>query len=160
MITPTKMYLFKLHLMKNLIKIFCACFLSSVFLSCDPCYGNRGVCAEQFFFKIVNKLTRQDLVFGTSPVYQRDSVYLLTTLTGYPGRMSFYDSTKFMSTLLIPVDTFFLRFSSTDSDTLIMNYDFVKQKCCFNPRGFGRVNGISYNGISAAKTAGVFVFEK
>lgn len=122
--------------------------------------GEGDGCANPFSFRIVDRTTHEDLVFGNNAVYNRDSVYLTVNLPGYLGAMSWADSNKFNSSLLIPLDTFFLRISSSDTDTLLMSYDFVKTKCCKMMTGFGRLTGIRYNGRAAAKQGPVYLFEK
>ena len=146
--------------MDTLYKIIIIIVSAFVFISCDPCYGDRGVCAETFSFRIVDKVSGVDLVFNQVPIYHKDSVYLLTTLPGYQGAMSFNDNNKFISRLLIPVDTFYLHLNSADTDTLLMNYDFVKSKCCKTAEGYGKVVGIKYNGMTANKQGDTFIFEK
>ena len=143
-----------------LYKIIIIIILPFVINSCDPCFGERGVCADTFNFRIVDKASGVDLVFGQIPVYHKDSVYLLTTLPGYQGAMSFNDNHKFSSRLLIPVDTFYLHVSSADRDTLLMNYDFVKSNCCKTAEGYGKVVGIKYNGMNADKQGDTFIFKK
>lgn len=145
--------------MKNFIKIFFAS-LPVVIISCDPCYGERNNCADSFLFRVVDKVTQQDLVFSPAPVYQKDSVFLTTNRPGYSGPMSYRDSTKFMSALAIPVDTFFLRLSASDVDTLLMDYDYVRVKCCKIGSGYGKIKGIKFNGVPAKKAGDTFIFEK
>jgi hypothetical protein len=127
--------------------------------SCDPCLEMRS-CADLFTFRIVDKVNQRDLVFDPNPAYNRDSVFLMTTLAGYAGPMSSNDGTKFQSRLVIPVDTFYLRLNSFDTDTLLVNYDYVKYKCCKSPRGYGKVIGIRYNGVNARKDGDTYIFEK
>lgn len=133
--------------------------LPLLFIGCDPCLDAR-ICADTFAFKIVDKSSGQDLVFGTSPIYRSDSVYLLTNLTGYTGSFSRIDNNKFVSTLLFPTDTLFLRLTSTDTDTLFLNYDYVKNKCCNFSRGYGKLQSIKYNQTIAIQEWLTYVFKK
>lgn len=146
--------------MKIFYKIIIIITLPFVFISCDPCMNERGVCADSFNFRIVDKVSGVDLVFSQNPVYSKDSVYLVTNLSGYQGSMSASDNNKFSSRLLIPVDTFYLRLNSTDTDTMLMSYDFVKTKCCKTAKGYGKVVGIKYNGAVANKLGDIFIFKK
>lgn len=131
-----------------------------LFCHCDPCLSERA-CADSFAFKLVDKASRQDIVFATPSIYNRDSVYLLTTLPGYIGSIAMVDNNRFKSRLLIPTDTLYLRLTSTDTDTLLMKYDYEQTKCCnMNPRGFGKLQSIRYNGLNATKEGETFVFEK
>jgi hypothetical protein len=137
-------------------------FLLFTFSNCDPCLSSRS-CADTFAFRIVNKVSKQDLVFGTAPIYSSDSVYLLTTLPGYAGSISVVDSAnkRFASRLLIPTDTFYLKVSVTDLDTIIINYEFVKSKCCnYSARGYGQIRSMKFNEKTAAKEGETFIFEK
>ena len=117
-------------------------------------------CADTFFFRIVDKATQKDLVFDSNPIYSSDSVYLMTNLPQYPGHMSYHDSTRFQSNLDMPVDTFYLRLSSADTDTLLMTYNFVKNYCCKPSGKYGKIAGIKYNGVAARKAGDTYVFEK
>ncbi len=140
-------------------KITFALILISAVPYCNKCIDDGDSCADSFSFNVVNKASGQNLVFGSSAVYDSNSVYLVTTRPGYLGKMSYPEIDRFKSALLIPVDTFYLRLSATDTDTLLMEYDFVKDKCCANER-YGRISGINYNGITAEKVNGVFIFRK
>ena len=135
--------------------------IASILNSCDPCLGVGFTnCADEFSFRIVDKTSKADLVFSPTPTYQKDSVYLTTKLVGYSGAMSRIDVNKFTSTLLIPVDTLFLRISSTDIDTLVLTYEFMKMKCCSNKDGYGKLRSIKFNGVVADKPGNIFEFEK
>ena len=142
-----------------MLKITLALFLISAVPYCNKCIDDGNSCAESFSFNIVNKANGQNLIFGANAVYHSDSVYLVTTRPGYPGKMSFTDTDRFKSTLLIPVDTFYLTLSATDTDTLLMEYTYVKDKCCANER-YGSVSNINYNGIKADKVNDVFILKK
>jgi len=146
--------------MKTLYKIFSIFIISTVIAQCDPCLGMLGDCAESFNFRIIDKATREDIVFGQNPTYNHDSVYLFTTLPGYTGRFSSVSNNKFSSFLSIPVDTFYLYLNSADTDTLLMKYDFVKSRCCKAGHGYGKILEIKLNGIVAKKQGDIFVLEK
>ncbi len=139
--------------------LFCLLFILS---SCDPCVDNR-LCADVFSFKIIDKISKQDVVFGPAKIYSTDSVYLTTKLPGYSGSMSFYDSSnkRFQSRLYYPSDTFFLRMSFADNDTIIVNYEYIKSKCCeYSLSGYGQIKHMQYNGTMAAKLGENYIFEK
>lgn len=142
-----------------MLKITLALILMSAVPYCNKCIDDGNGCAESFSFNIVHKTNGQNLVFDSSPVYNSDSVYLVTTLPGYYGKMSYAKIDRFESALLMPVDTFYLKLSATDTDTLLMQYDFVKDKCCVNER-YGRISSINYNGITAEKLGDVYNFKK
>lgn len=75
--------------------------LSLVFTiyGCDRCIQGKSICADLFSFKVVDKITHKDLIFISTPVYNRDSVYLKTDLIGYNGNFAAIDSNKFTSIL-------------------------------------------------------------
>ncbi len=134
--------------------------LPLLFISCDPCRGSR-VCADTFSFKIVDNSTGQDMVFGSPSIYSSDSVYLLTNRPGYSGNMSRVDNKRFVTTILLPIDTFFLRLTFADTDTLFLSYDYVQTKCCnYSPRGFGRLQRITYNQNIALQVGDTYILKK
>jgi hypothetical protein len=47
-----------------------------------------------------------------------------------------------------------------DTDTLLMSYDFIKEKCCKDSRRYGKLLSITYNGIVAAKNGDTYLFKK
>jgi hypothetical protein len=142
-----------------MFKLALAFFFMSAVPYCNKCIDDDKGCADSFYFNVVDKITGQNLVFGSSPVYNADSVYLTTTRQGYLGKMSYAGNDKFQSTLLIPVDIFYLRFSATDTDTLMIQYNFVKDHCCASGQ-YGKVGSILYNGVEAEKVNDVFIFKK
>lgn len=142
-----------------MLKLTLAFILISAVPYCNKCIDNGDSCANSFSFNIVDNASSNNLVFGPSAIYNQDSVYLTTTLPGYSGKMSYPRNNRFESALLIPVEIFYLRFSASDTDTLLMKYDFVKSKCCPNDR-YGRVSEITFNGTRAQKEGDTFVFRK
>jgi hypothetical protein len=142
-----------------MLKLIIAFFLVSAVPYCSKCVDNGDSCADTFAFNIVDATSGNNLVFGSNPIYNQDSVYLTTTIPGYSGKMSHSLNGKFESALLIPVDTFFLRLSPNDTDTLIMKYDFVKSKCCTNDR-YGRVSEIFFNGSKVRKEGDIYILRK
>lgn len=142
-----------------MLKITLGLILMSAIPFCNKCINDGDSCSDSFSFNVADKANSKDLVFSSSQVYNKDSVYLLTTLPGYLGKMSFAEDDRFTSTLLIPVDTLYLRLSVSDTDTLLISYNFVKDKCCSNER-YGRISAIKYNGFIADKVADVFILRK
>jgi hypothetical protein len=143
--------------MKYLIYYLVIFIFCSSFTTCNNCVG--GKCSDQFSFRLIDKTTKQDLVFSPAALYQSDSVYLTTRLQGYEGAMSSSEGNHFTSRLLIPVDTFFLRISSTDIDTVIMSYNYKNSNCC-EPKGYGVPANLKFNGNVAVKDGEVYLFEK
>jgi hypothetical protein len=129
--------------------------------NCDPCLIKR--CAGPFAFKIIDKTTRKDLVFVATPVYSKDSIYLWPNPTGFPGSYAVADTrnNKFTSDLIFPKDTLYLRLSFTDIDTIIMNYERIKNKCCDSrAEEYKRIRGMRFNGRNVVKEGDNFIFEK
>lgn len=141
----------------KLIFFYLSFVLINAIPTCNDCTGR--VCTDGFSFRLVDKITKQDLITSGTPVYRADSVYLTTHLPGYPGFMSHFDGTAFSSRLLIPVDTFFLRVSSTDIDTVLIRYNYKNDDCCA-PNGFGTPSTIKFNGSVAQKVGNIYIFEK
>jgi hypothetical protein len=138
-----------------------ALIIASSFSACDNCIGFNGRCADEFSFKIIDKTTRQDAVFGANPIYNKDSVYLFSDYGGYIRRLSQSHIDKLVYAAYIPFDTMYLRLTHTDNDTLIMNYEFIDSRCCNGRyKGFGKLKTILFNGSTAGKEGETFVFEK
>lgn len=123
---------------------------------------NGESCADSFRFRIVRAGSHDGLVFGPDSIYHKDSIALFTNMPYFSGRPdSYHDSVSFYSALLLPIDTFFLKISDTDTDTLLMHYRIAKSRCCKMPsRGYGQITGIQYNGKDAKKEGDIYLFEK
>jgi hypothetical protein len=85
-------------------------------------------------------------------------VYLFAT--GYAEHLSYIDSSKFTSALVIPVDTFYLYLSSVDTDTLLMSYDYKNAPCCARRKGYGKIREIRFNGVVAEKQGDIYLLAK
>ncbi len=66
---------------------------------------------------------------------------------------------KFTSMFSIPVDIFYLKLSTTDTDTINIKFDFSNNNCCPG-HGYGRIMEVKYNGFTATKEGDVYLFEK
>lgn len=137
-----------------MLKLTLVFLLFSAFPHCNKCIDNHERCSDNFDFILVDKSSGENLIFGPNAVYHQDLVYLTTHVPGYRGNHSFFNNEKIQPSVIFPVDTFFLRLSVLDSDTLIMKYDYVDNDCCFNER-YGKLSGIIYNGSKAEKKDGV-----
>ena len=142
-----------------MIKITCLLFLLSAFPTCNKCFDSDERCIDNFELELIDKNSGNNLIFGPTALYHPDSVYLTTNIPGYRANYSFFVNEKIQSTLLFPVDTFFLRLSAQDSDTLVMRYDYVKNDCCKNDQ-YGRIADIIYNGIKAEMINEVYLLRK
>lgn len=146
--------------MVRTLKTLCFFLPALLFFGCDRCISSRS-CADPFSFKIVDKSSGQDLVFGTSPVYNVDSIYLFTNLSGYGnGNFLGVQNNTLMSRLAVPIDTLFLRLTPTDTDTLLLSYNYIERECCFSPQGFGQLRSIKYNKNIVIQQNQIYVFQK
>jgi hypothetical protein len=131
--------------------------LICVTLIINSCECVVKICAAPFSCKLVDKVGHIDLLSGSNPRYNKDSVYLMFA-SGY--RISSYDGAKIYCDMISPLDTLFLRVSSTDLDTLVMSYNYVKSKCCYDAKGFAQLKSIQFNGRIAPLEGGNFLLEK
>jgi hypothetical protein len=116
------------------------------------------ICGGDFMFRVVDKQTRTDLVFGANPVYLKDSVFL--EFRPGTGSISSSISGKFMSNALAPYDTLYLHLSPTDYDTLVLTFHYKRSKCCDMPNGYGTVTSIQFNGTPAPFEEGSYLLLK
>ena len=136
-------------MLRNL-KTLCFLLPALLFIACDPCIHQS--CADPFAFNIVDKSTGKDLIFGTSPVYNPDSIYFLNNPSGHANGGTLGIRSNYLSWELIePIDTLFLRLTSTDTDTLFLSYKYIEGDCCNSPKGFGQLRSIKYNKNIAIK---------
>ena len=132
----------------------------------DKCWGR--VCAEPISFKLLDKLTQQDLVFGTIPRYTIDSMQLNRspdfTLGYHMNHLSNINTIGYnylvISTGRATPDTTYLRLAYNDIDTLIITYAYEQKDCCDNFGGYGKITSIKYNGVIATKDSLAYKFEK
>lgn len=145
--------------MLSFIKTLLFFSLVILFYSCE-CVGNSP-CSDNFQFRIVDKANGQDLVFGPTPTYNKDSVYLFTNLSGYTGPISKEINNEFYSELFMPADTLFLRLTSTDIDTIYLNYKYVKSQCCtYARKGYGVIKSIRFNNQIPVQDGLTYIFKK
>ena len=141
--------------------------ISFSFATCESkCWGKR--CSDPINFKLVNKLTQQDLVSGANPKYHIDSmqlnrlpdfnlgIYNINFLSRVYGDINGLST----STGVSSVDTSYLRLTSTDIDTLVISYLHEEKDCCGNFGGYGKIVSIKYNGQVAMKDGINYKFEK
>ena len=146
------------------ISPFILLVLFSLLITFFPgCECLNTICEEQIQFRIIDKVTKQDLVFGTSPKYKVDSLYFKqhpdTALSsGYYSSVFVYLQTSLISNT-IPYDTIYIRLSANDIDTImITRKNESSSKCC--PNGFKRITNIKFNGAYATSEGRNFLFEK
>ena len=135
------------------------CFFLLFFLnlvSCNidrPCKNASSTCNDSYnsFFRIINKTTGQDLVFGPNTIYDKSKIKIFSTKgvdTTYeiyePYRLikDNYDSVLSLR-LLAKVDTIFIKLNPTDIDTIVVSYGLSEGRCCT----FNSIRYLSYNNI-------------
>ena len=136
------------------------------FATCeDKCFAR--VCVEAINFKLIDKLTQQDLVLGANPRFSPDSMQLNKSpdfsLGYHPNYLSTVNQTGnnlIASTGISARDTAFLRLAHNDIDTLIITYAYDQKECCDNFGGYGKIVSIKYNNLLAAKDVDIYKFEK
>lgn len=108
--------------------------------SCDPC-GLIKCAGNNFYgqFRIVDKATGSDLVFGTTAIYNKNQIRFFSlsgadTLNYEYSTIKFggngYDSILYVRFYPLPGDIVFMKFSDTDIDTLNLSYNTASSKCC------------------------------
>jgi len=142
------------------IRIFLFALMLKLSAGCE-CLNT--ICEDQIQFRIIDKVTKQDLVFGTSPKYKVDSLYFKqrpdTALSsGYYSSVFVYLQTSLISNT-IPYDTIYLRLTVNDIDTIILTRkNEGSSKCC--PNGYKRIMNIKFNGTYVTSEGRNFLFEK
>lgn len=114
--------------------------LCLIVFSCNPC-DKLDCIADNYYgqFRIVSKTDGKDLVFGDGSIYDKnnikfysikgtDTIFFENIPTKFPGIG--YDS--ILSVLFYPGknSSAFIKFNELDTDTLTINYNSFKTKCC------------------------------
>lgn len=148
-------------------------FILAIFIILQFCFATceskcwQVYCADPINFKLTDKFTQQDLVFGTNPRFKTDSMQLNKspdfTIGYHPNYLSTVSGSSLgllTSTGKTAHDTCYLRLTFTDIDTLFINYVYDNNDCCNNFGGYGKIVSIKYNGQTAAKDGENYKFEK
>ena len=118
------------------------------------CFGNRKCPQDNksTIFRLVDKTTGADLVFGPTGLYNKDSIAFFS-LTGTdtvfhnygagPNSSPGQDSLLFVSFDHRNFETMFLRLNSLDVDTLRINYEIIDAGPCCND--YTNSQPLSYN---------------
>ena len=138
--------------------VFCLVLLCLSFII-NSCECVVQICADSFMFRLLDKQTHKDLVYGDNPRYVEDSVFVVWQ-PGSSDRMSFPTGAKFMNNMVGPADTLYLHLSPNDYDTLVMTYSYRQTRCCNAPKGFAMVSSIQFNGMPAPYEKGNFLLLK
>ena len=150
------------------LKVFFYVILPITFASC--CLGNRK-CNQDYSsarFRIVNSTNGQDLVFGSTKVYDKDFIkfYSLngpdTIIHHYgagPNPNPGQDSLLFVDFDYRKKETVFIRLTNTDVDTLNVIYQLVDASPCCPDYTTAKPN--SFNNKSLEQiTGGITIIKK
>jgi len=140
--------------------------ISFSFATCESkCYDR--ICTDPINFKLIDKLTQEDMVFGAIPRYTVDSMQLnkapdfsLGFTMNFLGRVIGNYEGLSTSTGVFSVDTAYLRLTYNDIDTLVISYIREQSDCCNNYGGYGKIVSLKYNGLVAIKDGTNYKFEK
>ena len=116
-------------------------------------------CNGEFSFKVVDKISHEDLVFGPGSRYNPDSIKVLNTNDSIPT--SFVQATQNRLYCYIngPGDTLYLKLSATETDTLLLSFRTTKRTTCC-PSGGRDITQIRFNNLQTKQDSLAFVFEK
>jgi hypothetical protein len=147
-------WLIKIDKMKPILNLAFLFLYSTLFLVSCECI--QTMCSDPTPFTLVDKTTQKDLVFGSNPIYFKDSIFARTTTDTFFRPVGALDSLR----LYLPEsDTVYLRVNIGDVDTVIVRYDVLdKTYCCKN--GYAVPSSVTYNGRPAVKTNNKFLFGK
>jgi hypothetical protein len=123
------------------------------------------VCAESGSFKIVDSKTGADLFFGPLAKYEADSVWLTAETIGtnawsqawlmrYDSMFSMHPQYRIGQNY--PADTLYLK-NNMDIDTIHLVFNPKATDCC---KPYFYIKAILFNGISAIKKDGYWIFTK
>ena len=130
----------------------------------QKCFGES--CSDTINFKLIDKTTQNDLVFGPAPKYKLDSLQLNKDVDFNLGRHSNFIGTvsgnwnRLQASTYAPIETMYLRLSYDDIDTINVQYQYIENDCCENVNGYGRIQSIFYNGQTAEKVDDNYRFIK
>ncbi len=116
-------------------------------------------CNGEFSFKVVDRVSHKDLVFGADPRYSLDSIKMMNTNDTIPQSFVDHLQNRLSCYITGPGDTLYLKLNATDTDTLLLSFRSVKRNTCC-PSGSRAVTGIRFNNIQAPQDSLVFIFAK
>ncbi len=142
--------------------------LPVVIASC--CMGNRKCQTDNYNtrFRIVDKTTGKDLVFGPDMVYDK-SIIRFYSLNGTDTIYHHYgadanpnpgqDSLLYVTMDYRMAETVFIQLSSTDRDTMAVTYPLTDASPCCSD--FKTAQPVSVNNVSLEQiTGGIFIIKK
>ena len=116
-------------------------------------------CNGEFNFKIIDKVTRKDLVQGSGAKYTLDSIKVLPTRDTIPPSFVYALQNILVCSLNGPADTLYLELNASDTDTLLLSFRNTKRTLCC-PSGGRVVTGVNFNGTQTRQDSLVFILEK
>ena len=140
------------------IVVFVVIICSVVFVQSCECVV-KPPCNGEFSFKVVNRATHQDLVFGPNAVYSVDSIKMLNTNDTIPPSFVTQGFNHLDCYINGTGDTLYLKLNASDIDTLLLSFRNTRHTTCC-PSGGRVVTGIRFNNIQTQQDSSVFILEK
>src|SRR5665647_1620394 len=109
---------------------------STVFLQSCECVV-KPPCNGEFRFKVVDRLTNQDLVFGPNARYSVDSIRMVNTNDTIPRSSVFQTQNHLYCLINGPGDTLYLKLNAADTDTLLLSFRNTRM---VDLKNFGKKN--------------------
>ncbi|MEO8821828.1 MAG: hypothetical protein ABI267_08755 [Ginsengibacter sp.] len=126
--------------MKIQAKSFVFLLLILTMYSCFPCgYLKCGGNNFDGQFRIVDKVTGDDLVFGPTSIYDKNKIRFFSlngrdTISYEYTTIKFgglgYDSILYVTFYPPPATPVFMKLNDADTDTLLLSYKTSSSKCC------------------------------
>ena len=103
----------------------------TAFMGCE-CVSPQ--CQLGAYFTIIDKSTKQDLIFGSNPLYFVDSIFAKTLSDTTFLKLTPTSPDENSRFLILPYsDTIYLKLNSTEIDTILVSYKSSdKSYCCRN----------------------------
>lgn len=126
-------------------------FFISILTLTSCCIGNRKCDLGNNYsnFRIIDKTNGNDLLFGSTKIYNKDSITFFSLNAddtifhrSYPYANPGQDSVLFVEFDYRKQTTVFVRLNNVDIDTLILTYPTITLRCCPD---ITSVKPISYN---------------
>jgi hypothetical protein len=127
--------------------LFFILFLFLLFsCSSEPC--KQANCSDEFqsLFRVINKTTGTDLVFGPSRIYDGNGIKIFSVKNGdtvfqnYKAeRWMGSDSALFLK-LASKIDTVYVQLNGLDVDTMVLSYGQTTSRCCWSYKSVISVN--------------------
>ena len=116
-------------------------------------------CNGDFRFKILDKITGQNLVQGPGAKYSLDSIKILPGRDTIPPAFVYAVENILICSLNGPGDTLYLRLNASDTDTLLLSFEHIRRSLCCQS-GSRAVTGVNFNGIQTRQDSLAFILQK